>query len=167
MNRRELVTSGYVNFPLCSNRWKNTQEGGMFVQLVVLPNGNWAHCCGANSVGVVYTECLQGDDKQPNSDMFIQPRENAGGRRIQTFPMEDELFPLMREENVADRDYHSSPMYAAITLGTTGWSGWDKAKGEYWRCTRNDLTEEGKRLYALVGQLYPDCDIRILTWLDT
>lgn len=58
-----------------------------------------------------------------------------------------------------------SPDYmAAIQIATTGWSGYEDG---YWRCTYEDLSEEGKTLWGILSRRFPIATIRLLTFLDT
>lgn len=139
MNRRSNQVRGFVKFPVQDQRFTNTGEGGMFVRLVVV-------------------DPAKGKDE----DWMVC----CGGYQCVT-----------RDECVCDEEadkFHfpdqdpSSISYLNITtLGSTGWSGWDKAKECYWRCSYEDLTEEGKRLYDLIKSLYQGCDLYLQTWLDT
>ncbi len=71
-----------------------------------------------------------------------------------------------REEHVAS-DYESVPCLAALAIGSTGWVGWSEEKGEYWQCTKDDLTPEGRDLIAALRALYPGHEVVVTTWLDT
>lgn len=57
-------------------------------------------------------------------------------------------------------EYESIPVLMAMTIGATGWSN-------QWVCTFDDLTQEGKELVEMAKRLYPNGDVRLLTFLDT
>ena len=65
-------------------------------------------------------------------------------------------------------DMLSLPLVAAVNLGTTHWSGWNEPDdGPYWVADWDDLTIDGKHLFALLKALYPDATFVLQTWLDT
>jgi len=77
-------------------------------------------------------------------------------------------FPRSNDDAVAGVERYLSRDYlAALVLGTTGWSGWHEADGRYWECRFDDLSAEGKALYRQIEALYPDCELHLLTFLDT
>lgn len=153
MNRRSSAVTGYVNFPIDDPNYTNSREGGMFVRLVVMDKsmGNgWMQCCGGDNL-CLYDEDFVGSD---------------GGEDEAT------LFPRMNDDIKSDdldfyTKYMSYPFLAVLTIGSTGWSGWNDFEGRQFVCTYNDLTEKGKRLYDSLKELYKGCELRLLTWLDT
>lgn len=152
MNRRTKKMSGYVNFPVYDSKWEFTGEGGMFVRVVVEDLGaqdngdnDFMQCCGGKCV-VVIDESFIGTDEE----------------RAYHFPRLDD--PSYSDD---ESRYISIPYLAALTIGSTGWSGWDEAAGEYWRCTQKDLTPKGRELLKNLRNLYKGCRIHIQTWLDT
>jgi len=68
MQRRSNAVSGWVSFPANDPAWKNTNEGGMVVKLVVCDNREFDEqfgmCCGA-SVTDIMGESFVGDDRRP------------------------------------------------------------------------------------------------------
>lgn len=140
MDRRSKTTNGFVNFPVNDPQWSNSGEGGMYITLVVEDSRDWMICCGGN-VHILRDEILL---------------------------KEEEHHFCYKAMSEYDRTYEqlSIRYLAAIILGSTGWSGWNEGDG-YWRCKKEDLTEEGKQLYNSMGKLYPNCKIHLLTWLDT
>jgi len=68
MQRRSNAVSGWVSFPANDPAWKNTNEGGMVVKLVVCDNrefdDQFGMCCGA-SVTDIMSESFVGDDRRP------------------------------------------------------------------------------------------------------
>jgi len=171
MNRRSSDTRGYVNFPVDDPRYKNTGEGGMFVRLVVeeKENKGWMVCCGGLQ-HIQYDECLVADDVCPppqrlprNIDSLPPEEVDRILKETQIYPVEAHHFPLLK-----DGSWGSVGYLSIITLGSTGWSGWDNETDDYWHCTYGDLTEEGRSLYDSLKNLYgEDCQIYLQTWLDT
>jgi hypothetical protein len=89
------------------------------------------------------------------SEMCIRDSRNRS--------IEEEHFPYINSEE-EDMDslqrYRSIEYLAVITMGSTGWSG-------EFRCTYDDLTDEGKELYNNIQKLYPTGKLVLQTWLDT
>lgn len=157
--RRSNEKNGWVNFPVDSPLWKNTQEGGMFVKLVACEkledknnqlNNQWGICCGVSVVDIL-REVFVGDDRSHASS------------EIDAVAGEEYHYPWI---NDPDQSYSSRDYLAAIIMGSTGWSGCSDMY-QYWKCTYDDLTEEGKQLYNTIEKLYPNCDLHLLTFLDT
>lgn len=179
--RRSEEVAGYVNFPIGKPGWKNTGEGGMFVRLVVEDVGDydskWVPCCGGYQT-VLYDECLQGDDVNPEPKALPTEEEMAAMSPAQvraaldestSCPAEDYHFPGMREAHnpeAAWSRYASIAYLAVLTLGATGWSGYHEEQG-YFRCTYADLTDAGKALYDSLVALYPGRKLFLQTWIDT
>lgn len=162
--RRTNTVVGYVNFPVDSKEFVSTCEGGLFVELWVIPKDkkDWMVCCGGHSITTMYTDSLVGTDVKRNKDTFDKGNFHA----TQRFPLEEDLF-LEITDNKSPNQCVSKYLYACVTLGSTGWSGYHKTKG-MWRCTFNDLNDDGKSLYKLLEKLYGDkATLRLVTWLDT
>lgn len=151
MDRRSKSVSGWVNFPVNDSKYEHTQEGGMVVKLIVLEDADsesdFSMCFGA-SPSNLYGETVVGSDK---------------GLK------EQDLYPnIFSENNISEIVRSASvPLLASVTLGTTGWSGYDNQRGDYWICQYEDLTREGKALYDQLGQLYGNHHIHLITVLDT
>jgi hypothetical protein len=173
MKRRSTHVSGWVNFPVDDPSWKNTNEGGMVVKLVVCDNREFdkrfSVCCGGEITDLM-TESLVGDDRRP------QPvhAENYGSaeaileERKAIEAWNEYHFPRMYDTNADGVDRYLSRGYlAAIVMGTTGWSGWNESEGRYWQCGFDDLSYSGKVLYRKIEKLYPGCELHLLTFLDT
>jgi len=64
-------------------------------------------------------------------------------------------------------EYQSTDCVMVTTLGSTGWSGYNDEKGDYWKCTEADLTPSGAQLLKAIRQCYPFFEIYLVTWLDT
>lgn len=177
-NRRTDKADGFVNFPIGKGDWQNSGEGGMFVNLVVeqTDGHNNNNCCGMENIRVVFSECLI----VPGEDVL--KTDAFGNDRVVWEEYERTLkkyFPGVWEHDYGDPkmaskrkehdaySYLSTPYVAAITIAHTGWSGYSLTKRQYFHATYDDLTEEGKELWALMEKLYPKGEISLLTWLDT
>lgn len=165
---------GFVKFPTKDS----SGEGGVVVRLVVLDTKfdadymeRFVPCCGGY-VSIQLDEVFMGDDLAAAKEAALGPEPSAlTGRNFTRYQKrfdalrkqnEERYFPRLCDvgrENFRDR-YLSRPFLAVIMLGATGWSG-------HWRATFNDLTAEGKTLYRSVQKLYPGCELRLLTFLDT
>lgn len=162
-----------VNFPVDSDQYENTKEGGMFVELWVVEKemDDCGVCCGYGNITSHYAESLVGTDQKPNHDNYSQMNEEELSKVFendigQQFLLEEELFPFMhsdKKENV--ERYQSFPLLACVTMGSTGWSGC--GKDEYWRCRYEDLNENGKIIYDALKKEYNKADLLLVTWLDT
>jgi hypothetical protein len=169
---------GFVNFPTKDS----TGEGGNFVRLVVLDTKGdkeymrrYVPCCGGY-VSFHMDDCFVGDDLRDEQIEKLGPeptwdRKTDKGwpayhrhmKKVEKLSRENELryFPGLYGENHDDPNrYMSRAFLAVMTIGATGWSG-------SWRATYKDLTREGKDLYRSFQKLYPGCEIRLLSFLDT
>jgi hypothetical protein len=168
MQRRTNAVSGWVNFPVNDPTWTSTNEGGMVVKLVVYGNeefyDKFVMCCGAQ-VYDIGSEVLVGDDKPTNvkTSCTNSLEDEDKGWISNHYP---HLFEDDIESSSIDK-YTSRDYLAAIVLGTTGWSGAKTSGYEYWKCTFDDLTVQGKALYKQIEMLYPGAEIHLLTYLDT
>lgn len=61
--------------------------------------------------------------------------------------------------------YLSIPLSCSITLGKCNLT-FEKKSGGFWNADYNDLIQEGKETFHLMRKLYPDKEIRILTFVD-
>lgn len=192
VGRRSNQVRGWVNFPIEDPRFKNSGEGGMFVRLVVVPENysasdlphdedldlsmekylarkydqEWMVCCGGDAV-VLYDECFLGDDVTP---------DRTEGDWSSESPAEVFHFPRIAQRNASNEEprdnwldpYTSQPYLCAMTIGSTGWSGWNNEEQRSFRCRFENLTEEGKSLYQMIEKLYEGRGkIYLQTWLDT
>lgn len=170
---------GWVKFPIDDPRWEDTGEGGMFIKLVVVPpddfNYKWWKASGASYIRDLLVECLIGDDKRQNPDFQVGELDARGLLEWERardkwleyhYPHANR--PWSNGVPAYDMIRHVSTYYmAAVVLGATSWSGWDKETTAYWQCTFDDLTPEGQQLYRMLEKLYPDCQLHLLTFLDT
>ena len=180
-NRRNAnAVTGYVNFP---NHVVSTNEGGMYVQLIVVPIANdktqFMQCSGSGT-NIHYSETLVHADSQEWAELDAQ-YEEIGSREytdeqykngdfIRDMDIQQEIvrkqtslfFPYIRMD-VAPPGlrYLSFDLLAAVNLGSTGWSG-------DFRCTYDDLNYSGKTIYKSLETLYAGTGkLVLLTWLDT
>lgn len=171
--RRTDAQRGWVNFPV--DRLPSSNEGGMYVQLVVAPRriglideDEWMLCC-SSLPGVMLSECLIHDGvhetpevPEPAKDAPLEVWKEYSERLSAPSAHTAFHYPDYAGGGREIRDYESIAYLAVITLGSTGWSS-----GE-WRCTFADLTADGKRLHAAMQRLYGDRgEIYLMTWLDT
>lgn len=173
MKRRSKEISGWVNFPVNNTEWMETHEGGMLVKLVVCDNRDFDNqfgvCCGASVIDVL-SECLVGDDRRPKQKVFVDDEsiEPWQAQADANCKWEAYHFPHSNDDSVDGADKYLSRGYlTVVVLGTTGWSGFNETIGEYWKCSFDDLTEDGKQLYKQFEKLYPGCELHLLTFLDT
>lgn len=151
---------GFVNFP--TNSIPNSGEGGIFVRLVVIDNkpyeNKFVPCCGG------YQEFFM-DETFLGDDLLDSELSNASDMFDEEFIKKEndkKYFPNLysQEEEQEHYRYLSRSFLTVMTIGATGWSS-------EWRCRFSDLAEEGKQLVANLEKLYPECEIRLLTFLDT
>jgi hypothetical protein len=177
--RRTSAQHGYVNFPVNDERLRSTGEGGMFVKLVVVDDREyddtpWTICCGAGITDHL-TEQMVGDDQAEAPRLELAKPDESAEQALAAIQAHDAAhkawegrhFPFLDDEDQSEGKYRSRQYLASMLLGITGWSGYDDAKEAYWRCTRDDLSDDGKALVTQLERLYPNCTIHLLTFLDT
>jgi hypothetical protein len=187
---------GFVNFPTSDPAYKHTGEGGLFVRLVVIPNPDSDFMvCQGGEIRFLASGILVGDDitaipPKPASPekahvgmglfgrfraLFSQPDESRAWQdyyerleRRKTF-----LTDVYFAQTVKTGDFRpeeksvSIDLLAAVTLGSTGWAGYNEDEGLYWRCRFTDLTEDGQALYNTMKTLYGETGyLALQTWLD-
>lgn len=171
MDRRSTTIAGFVNFPVKDPSYRNTNEGGMFVRLVVRDRlmGDTFVCCGGSNY-YIHDETLLSEDKYP----FPPEPEELTQESLADFEEREREWTTVRIPRIGLRGHSitplddlSEPVPAVLTVGSTGWSGWSDTRKEYFTCRYEDLTDEGKALYQLMVKLYPHCDVVLQTWLDT
>lgn len=135
----------------------------MWVQLVVVEpeTSDWNVCCSSGA-HLIFNGPLIGDDRHETAG----PTGNLEVDLKASEEHEERHFPYIGGMITGIGDSISRPYLAAVTLGVTGWSG-SSADHDYWRCTVEDLTPQGRALYDSLAALYAGCDIHILTFLDT
>lgn len=173
MKRRTSAVSGWVNFPVDAPAWKSSREGGMVVKLVVCDNrafdDQFGICCGASVIDML-TESFVGDDRRPQPEPLesFDSVEAVRAEQQAFLDWEAYHFPRIGDSAAEGADQFLSRSYLAVmVMGSTGWSGVHKESGQYWQCTFDDLSEEGKSLYCQFEQLYSGCELHLLTFLDT
>ena len=169
MNRRSNDCNGWVNFPVNDPAWPSSREGGMFVKLVVCDNrefdDKFGICAGVNVYDQL-CESLVGDDQRPQP--VLDNFEDFDNFAKQRNEWEEYHYPHINHHEITSTAQYTSRGYlCAIVLGSSGWSGYSSEKQQLWHCTYEDLTEQGKALYDQIKQLYPGCDLHLLTFLDT
>lgn len=135
---RLYEANGYIEFPTSDPNFSDSGEGGMSVQLVVF------------------------DKSYPNDKWLMccgSPNKcNLGDEILVGKPKIDEdLIDECGNVNVL----------AAITLASTKWTGYHDVYNSSFIATKENLTEEGTALWVLMENLYPGCEIMLLTFLDT
>lgn len=164
--RRTKAVSGFVNFPVDNPDLPSDGQGGMFVRLVVYDRkaeesyyNRWV-CCSGGYQNFLYDECYIRDDASLTKckDLSKEEQENAFEEDSSN---ERFHFPWLHLDDETPHRYESRSYLCIMTIGSTGWSN------TKWTCTYEDLTEKGKKLYNQIQELYPDCEIFLLTWLDT
>lgn len=143
-----------INFPIDDPRWKNTGEDGLIVKLVVCHN-NYDYYNNAYVTDTCHLSLI-GDDRRP------MPLMMASDRRT----WEEFHYPNINNEK-SKYQFLSRPYLATIMLGATTWTGWSETEMRYWTCTYEDLSSEGRTLYHQIQALFPECDLHLLTFLDT
>jgi hypothetical protein len=175
MYRRSKRMRGYVNFPVDSKEYTNSNEGGMFVWLVVIPDEkeSFCQCCGGIISILNSGECYQGDHDRPRPDLPDLDERACTIEEIDEWQRanreyEEIHYPWINNEAEKNiyKKFLSIGYYAAILVGSTGWSGYSDEYG-YWICKLEDLTEEGRELVDMIQHLYPKGKIVLQTWLDT
>jgi|GEM_PF-2029581 len=188
--------SGFVNFPTSDPRYKHTGEGGLFVRLVVVPtrDADFMVCAGGE-IRFLADGVLVGDDINEPPAKPVPPgkeKQGAVGRALSSLRL---LFPVHEQahkwqeyrDRIARRQTFLTDVYfqesisgggpegrrlsmdllAAITLGSTGWAGFDEAEQLYWRCRYEHLTEPGRQIYDRLRDLYEGTGyLALQTWLD-
>jgi len=154
------IVVGMVNFP---THLPSSREGGTFVRLVVIDTP------GRENYDNRYVPCCGGDTHFLMDESFLGDDLSSDGSDMKE--VEDKYFPFLNDDtkeffNDSDgkdryRKYLSLDILTVVLMGATGWSSHE------WRCTYSDLTEHGKRLYEMLQNTYPKCELRLLTFKDT
>ncbi len=194
MNRRELIQSGMVNFPMSAET--NTHEGGMYVRLYVMDTDDGiGECCGTNIfeefqgvfVGSDITKAAQiaaeaviserwfvedaSIEAKPYADRSVEELAEMSKAYEDLFEMEKTLLRDANRDVVHTCDEHgyltSHALVANILMGSTGWSGSNKPGETYFICEYQDLTSDGKAVYDMMQKAYPTCKLALMTRLDT
>lgn len=151
---------GFVNFPI--DTLKNDGQGGQFVRLIVFEPKDKEPiipCCGGYQRFDHDEEFLGDDETIQNLNIPKTIDEHKAQQSAQNDIIK-KYFPRYFE-NGNECQFASIPCLAIHTIGATGWSN------STWICRFEDLNPKGKQFVELLKQLYPNCIIRLLTFLDT
>lgn len=154
---------GFVNFPI--DKIESSGEGGLFVRLVVIDNNPYENkfipCCGGYQ-NFFMDESFLGDDLLDEQLKNIDSQPKGIDENFLRSQNDERYFPNINnhDEEFERVRWLSRDFLAVLTIGATGWS-------DSWRCSFSDLTDEGKALVETMKILYPGCEIRLLTFLDT
>lgn len=171
MSRRTTNQEGFVNFP---THLRNTNEGGTFVRLIVREkekNTEWMQCIGGYNFFFM-DESYCGNDVDGS---FIGNYTNPDEWQKKYLEFERNIFPNYANKETKIRteksygemgEFLSCYCLCVMTIGSTGWTG-VRENGDEWICGYDDLTQEGKKLYDSIKNLYENCEILLLTFVDT
>lgn len=179
-NRRTDKVSGWVDFPINRDGWRNSKEGGTFVRLVVIPKSvpgqygyegedEWMQCCGGANFcynDEIYITNKENEPEFPEQEVYSLEEYGNTLNEISAYRENQvrEIFPRYNTDHLdsgISRDF-----LAVMTIGSTGWSG-ENDNLDIWECKFEDLTDEGKTLFRMMEKLYPNCTVKLLTFLDT
>lgn len=168
MARRSTKIHGMVNFPVNT---ENSNEGGMFVRLWVVPRKNGGLCCGTETTELVDATFLGTDTTKKLQEKHAALLTAEWGKPSRNVKQVTRLLKLEKklDSKVFDQFVYqdkqerrwSCGLAASVLMGSTGWSN-----GNF-ICTPEDLNETGKQFYDLFKSQYPHCDLHLLTFLDT
>ena len=186
------AVTGCVRFPVGDHRYEALEEGGLFVQLVALPNNDDDFMVCGGSIQLLANDLLVGDDATPLPPLPERPGRRGGGfgQRMRALFSSDDHNRHTRDFQEAlekrrtllaslyypgrvkiyDMPPSKKPLsvdyYAAVMLGSTGWVGFDRETGAYWVCRYEDLTDSGRAVYQSLQSLYGETATLVLqTWL--
>ena len=156
-----------VNFPVDT---ESTYEGGMYVRLWVMPRKNSGLCCGTSTSELVNDIFLGTDttkklkakhDKISVAKwaMAIQAKDISRATRLDQ-KLEQKILNKFVSRDESKR-YWSHSLAASVLMGSTGWSNSE------FTCTYEHLNKKGRAMYDLFKSQYSDCDLHLLTFLDT
>ncbi len=191
------VSSGFVIFPTGDPKFDHTGEGGLYVQLVAIPSRDYDFMvCDGGGVQVLAQGNLVGDDVtslpplpekpkpgrkgmgwfrwrtnstlgQPDTDQRLRDyQEQLDRRRTMLaqiyYPGRVKIYDVPPTKKSLSIDY-----YAIVTLGSSGWVGYNREADRYWTCSFDDLTDDGRKLYSTLQTLFGDTAyLALQTWLD-
>jgi hypothetical protein len=175
MKRFSSEKEGLVDFPIGEG---SSEGGGMSVYLVV--EGWDGALCFRQDVRVIRQEPVVGvwPRWEPSKQQVLRRRQKlinrhvqrGGRRRRDVYLKQREFFESLAKDQL-ETEYHFPGLWGkedvgrsyetALLLGTTGW-----AKGE-WRCTYEELTEEGQQVFDILEERFEGATLRLLTCIDT
>ena len=156
---------GVVNFPTNDPAYENTGEGGMFVRLVAREQERSFILCSGGENIISYDEAFTGHDG-PEYTCECEPCRGLRENGLPDDSIQHQHFPWLGDDADLSR-YQSVPYLAVLTIGSTLWSGWNTEQEDYWKCTYEDLSPDGKDLYSILRRMYPEAQLILQTWLDT
>lgn len=170
-DKRTGSVSGCVRFPVGSKEWAPTNEGGMFVRLVVDNAGEPFMMCKGGGNSILQDEILVGVDLTHGHFKIPNPVTDS----LEELRSEDEYacpfnYHFPSDKVMKDGDFVlalSRDYLCVMTLGSTRWSGYSGKEKKYWTCTYKDLTPRGQAIYGNIQSLYPNGFVTLQTWLDT
>jgi hypothetical protein len=158
-----------INWPVGDGRYHDTGEGGMYAFLVV-PS---AESDTEDACIVDVALCLTRPDVCVSGERELWEPFNyhtCGATRLHHVrsalertdqkELNEKLVDLIGEDDL------STPLRAAVFLGSTSASLATARGGGYFQATRDDLTPAGETLYDVIHQAYGTRP-RIATFLDT
>ena len=176
--KKAEFSSGCINFPAEGGEYHNDATGGMYVQLVAIEKRstieNWWEdmfvvCWGGGNTSLEYQEGMAGTDTLKDEWVPYYPQldaeweEMVADKAFATKYFFPNFYDKSKPRNERER---SVPVLASTVLGSSGGT-WCKGERDYFRCTYNDLTDEGKVLYDSFKKLYGEkAELHLITWMD-
>lgn len=165
--RDKTAITGEVEWPV-SNLWRHTGEGGMWVTAFwEVPSGDaeyeWSTCIGPGRTYSFQEDAVGVDTGEDYYSWFSSFEEREA--REKEWVAENPTMHYFETRNHFE-DYLSGPFYAAVDLGTTGGSWAHPDTGDYFVCTRNNLSRRGKMIVTMLDNLYK-VPGKLVTFLDT
>lgn len=184
-------------FPTADPRFEHTGEGGLYVQLVAIPSRDFDFMvCDGGGIQTLAQSTLVGDDVTSLPPLPERPKPGSKGMGMFRWRGRPLLGKADYDQQVRDYQDHldrrrtmlsqiyypgrvkiydvppvkkplSIDFYAVVTLGSSGWVGYDKDTDKYWSCTFDDLTDDGRALYKTLQGLFGETAyLALQTWLD-
>lgn len=169
-----------LTFPDCDDApWHDTGEGGQYVMLVVPTPENHGDNCHvdvatylrlpkpANRVDTVltYPDVCHTPNELWEREGYLEGFRESGDAYRHFTEIDNERLARWAISATSDGLY-SSPVLAAILLGSDGQSRYSDAHGTYWMAGHADLTFRGRLIYDTLKSLYRTEPL-LLTFLDT
>ena len=172
------ATSGCVRFPVVGGDYTNLATGGMYVQLVAIekksPLENWWEdmfvvCWGGSNSSLEYQEGMAGTDTLVDEFVpYYEELDDSWEEMVADKAHATKLFfpKFFDKEATKQVRQRSVPVLSSVVLGSTG-ATWCKNERDYFRCTYEDLTNEGKLVYDSIKTLYGEkAELHLITWID-
>lgn len=180
MSRRKNASArtGCVSFPVEDfGIHKNTNLGGMYVQLVAVERRSeneewwedaWLDCFGGSNTTLDYQEAMVGTDTLVDGQvLYTEENEDTWEDEVSEVAHATKLiFPNFYAKVSKARRGQSVPLLASIVLGSSGGT-WADSNGDPWRCSFEDLDTDGQALVENLKKLYGSkADLHLITWMD-